>query len=35
MPKTRSSVKAKMLRTVYAENFVESLTFVLSWHRKF
>jgi hypothetical protein len=35
MPETRSSVKAKMLRTVYAENFVEALTFVLTWHRKF
>jgi hypothetical protein len=35
MPASRSSVKAKMLRTVYAENYVESLTFALTWHRKF
>ncbi len=35
MPASRSSVKGKLLRTVYAENFVESLTFILTWHRKF
>jgi hypothetical protein len=35
MPEHASSVKVKVLRTVYAESFVTSFTVILNWVKKF